>query len=165
MYTKVEHDKGAFDTVTRATTNHGLHRGSYQCTAIFEGANGKEYKVSHWTDGNTAVLTDGSTITFEKGNITEADGSTTTMVEYDVTGIKYVPVKVAAADYEEFCKTYAVVENGMDLTGGYGEGELASYAVKANVTAHTNGLKTVTKNADGSFSFSSREDGSESGIE
>ena len=163
--TKGEHDKGAFDTVTRATTNHGLHRGSYQCTAIIEGANGKEYKVSHWTDGNTAVLTDGSTITFEKGNITEADGSTTTMVEYDVTGIKYVPVKVAAADYEDFCKTYAVVENGMDLTGGYGEGELASYAVKANVTAQTNGLKTVTKNADGSFSFSSREDGSESGIE
>ena len=163
--TKGEHDKGAFDTVTRATTNHGLHRGSYQCTAIIEGANGKEYKVSHWTDGNTAVLTDGSTITFEKGNITEADGSTTTMVEYDVTGIKYVPVKVAAAEYEDFCKTYAVVENGGDLTGGYGEGELASYAVKANVTAQTNGLKTVTKNADGSFSFSSREDGSESGIE
>lgn len=77
----------------------------------------KNTKVSHWTGGNTAVLTDGSTITFEKGNITEADGSTTTMVEYDVTGIKYVPVKVAAADYEDFCKTYAVVENGMDLTG------------------------------------------------
>ena len=163
--TKGEHDKGAFDTVTRATTNHGLHRGSYQCTAIIEGANGKEYKVSHWTDANTAVLTDGSTITFEKGNITEADGSTTTMVEYDVTGIKYVPVKVAAADYEDFCKTYAVVENGGDLAGGYGEGELASYAVKANVTDETNGLKTVTKNEDGSFSFSSRESGSESGIE
>lgn len=28
-----EYDKGAFDTVTRATTNHGLHRGSFQCTA------------------------------------------------------------------------------------------------------------------------------------
>ena len=26
-----EKDKGAFDVVTRATTNHGLHRGSYQC--------------------------------------------------------------------------------------------------------------------------------------
>ena len=56
-----------------------------------------------------------------------------------------------------FVNGNAVVENGMDLTGGYGEGELASYAVKANVTAQTNGLKTVTKNADGSFSFSSRE--------
>ena len=28
-----ELDKGAFDTVSRATTNHGLHRGSYQCTS------------------------------------------------------------------------------------------------------------------------------------
>ena len=31
-----EKDKGAFDAVTRATVNHGLHRGSYQCTAIIE---------------------------------------------------------------------------------------------------------------------------------
>ena len=29
-----ELDKGGFDTVTRATVNHGLHRGSYQCEAI-----------------------------------------------------------------------------------------------------------------------------------
>ena len=28
-----ESDKGAFDVVTRATTNHGLHRGSFQCAA------------------------------------------------------------------------------------------------------------------------------------
>ncbi len=28
-----ESDTGAFDAVTRATTNHGLHRGSYQCMA------------------------------------------------------------------------------------------------------------------------------------
>lgn len=31
-----EKDKGAFDAVTRATTNHGLHRGSYQCTAVIK---------------------------------------------------------------------------------------------------------------------------------
>lgn len=30
---KGELDKGAFDVVTRATVNHGLHRGSYQCAA------------------------------------------------------------------------------------------------------------------------------------
>ena len=159
-----ESDKGAFDTVTRATTNHGLHRGSYQCTAVIEGANGKEYKVSHWTDANTAVLTDGSTIRFEKGTITEADGSTTTMVEYDVTGIKYVPVKVAAADYEDFCKQYAVVENGGTLTGGYSEGKLSSYTEKGSVTVGTNGLKTATKNTDGTFSFSASENGPGSGI-
>ena len=31
-----EYDKGAFDTVTRATPNHGLRRGSYQCMATIE---------------------------------------------------------------------------------------------------------------------------------
>lgn len=35
-----EYDKGAFDTVTRATTNHGLHRGSFQCTDVIEAENG-----------------------------------------------------------------------------------------------------------------------------
>ena len=35
-----EYDKGAFDAVTRATANHGLHRGSYQCTAVIEGEKG-----------------------------------------------------------------------------------------------------------------------------
>ncbi|MFR3344945.1 MAG: penicillin-binding Tp47 domain C-containing protein [Anaerobutyricum sp.] len=33
-----------------------------------------------------------------------------------------------------------------------------------NVTANTNGLKTVTKNNDGTFSFSTRQTGIESGI-
>ena len=40
---KGELDKGAFDTVSRATTNHGLHRGSYQCTAVIYDTDGKEY--------------------------------------------------------------------------------------------------------------------------
>ena len=40
-----EKDKGAFDAVTRATANHGLHRGSYQCTAVIKTAEGK--KRSH----------------------------------------------------------------------------------------------------------------------
>ena len=29
-----ETDMGAFDAVTRAASNHGLHRGSYQCAEI-----------------------------------------------------------------------------------------------------------------------------------
>jgi len=41
-----EYDKGAFDTVTRATANHGLHRGSFQCIDVIEAENGKEYKIS-----------------------------------------------------------------------------------------------------------------------
>ena len=36
-----EADKGAFDAISRATTNHGLHRGSYQCTAVAELRDGR----------------------------------------------------------------------------------------------------------------------------
>ena len=163
-----EYDKGAFDTVTRATTNHGLHRGSFQCTAVIEAENGKEYKISYWkSEGKTtkAVLTDGSEITFNRGTITEADGTTTKMTEYYVTGLKYVPVKVAKDDYEAFKAKYDVVENGGTLSGGYSENKLSSYnGLEAEVTAATNGLKTATKNSDGSFSFSAKAAGTESGI-
>ena len=164
--TKGESDKGAFDVVTRATVNHGLHRGSYQCAATIEAENGKSYEVSYWTDSKTAVLTDGKTITFDRGAITEEDGTTTKMTKYDVTGLKYVPVKVATEDYEAFCKAYKVVENGGELAGGFAENKLQSYkGLKAKVTADTNGLKTATKNADGTFSFSAKEAGTGSGIE
>ena len=164
--TKGESDKGAFDVVTRPTVNHGLHRGSYQCVATIEAENGKSYEVSYWTALDKAVLTNGKTITFNRGAITEEDGTTTQLVKYDVTGLKYVPVKVATEDYEAFCKAYKVVENGGELAGGFAENKLQSYkGLKAKVTADTNGLKTATKNADGTFSFSAKETGTESGIE
>lgn len=163
-----EYDKGAFDTVTRATANHGLHRGSFQCTAVIKAENGKEYKISYWkSEGKTtkAVLTDGSEITFNRGTITEADGTTTKMTEHHVTGLKYVPVKVAKDDYKAFKAKYDVVENGGTLSGGFSEGKLSSYnGLSAEVTAATNGLKTATKNSDGSFSFSAKAAGTESGI-
>lgn len=163
-----EYDKGAFDTVTRATTNHGLHRGSFQCTDVIEAENGKEYKISYWkSEGKTtkAVLTDGNEITFNRGTITEADGTTTKMTEHHVTGLKYVPVKVAKDDYEAFKAKYDVVENGGTLAGGYSENKLSSYnGLVAEVTSATNGLKTATKNSDGSFSFSAKAAGTESGI-
>ena len=161
--TKGESDKGAFDVVTRPTVNHGLHRGSYQCAATIEAENGKSYEVSYWTALDKAVLTNGKTITFNRGAITEEDGTTTQLVKYDVTGLKYVPVKVASEDYEAFCKAYKVVENGGELAGGFAENKLQSYSgLKAEVTADTNGLKTATRNADGTFSFSA---GTGSGIE
>ena len=164
--TRNEADKGAFDAVTRATANHGLHRGSFQCVAIIEAENGKTYEVSHWSaDGKEITLTNGNMIKFNRGEITDTDGTVTKLKDYEVTGLKYVPVKVASADYEAFCQKYNVVENGGELVGGYGENKLAAYSVKANVTDATNGLKTVTKNEDGSFSFSARQAGSESGIE
>ena len=163
---KKESDKGAFDAVTRATANHGLHRGSFQCVAIIEAENGKTYEVSHWSaDGKEITLTNGKVIKFNRGEITDTDGTVTKLKDYEVTGLKYVPVKVASADYKAFCEKYNVVENGGELVGGYGENKLSAYSVKANVTEATNGLKTVTKNEDGNFSFSARQAGSESGIE
>lgn len=164
--TRNEADKGAFDAVTRATANHGLHRGSFQCVAVIEAENGKTYEVSHWSsDGKEITLTNGNVIKFNRGEITDTDGTITKLKDYEVTGLKYVPVKVASADYEAFCQKYNVVENGGELVGGYGENKLAAYSVKANVTEATNGLKTVTKDEKGNFSFSARQAGSDSGIE
>ena len=156
-----ESDKGAFDTVTRATANHGLHRGSFQCIATIYDVEGNSYKVAGWKSASELLLTDGSTVAF---NAKEKTVNGKTLEHYEVTGLKYVPVKVAAADYKDFCMKYAVVENGGTLTGGYSEGNLSSYTEKANVTVGTNGLKTATKNTDGTFSFSASENGPGSGI-
>lgn len=160
-----EYDKGAFDAVTRATSNHGLHRGNFQCTAIVYDEDGTSYSLSYWKDKSTVVLTNGSEVGLSRGVITLSDGSTKKVEHYQVTGIKYVPVAVKAADFEDFSKQYAVVKNGATLAGGYREDQLQSYQATASVNANTNGLKTVTKNADGSYSFSARKnDGTTSGL-
>lgn len=166
---KKESDKGGYDVITRATAKHGLHRGSYQCMAtIFttdaDGKTGPEYKVSHWSDdGKTIYLTDGSSVSWNKGKITD-NGNTYTMSHYEVSGIKYVPVAVKTSQLNDLKAKYQVVENGGTLTGGYTEVNLSAYTATANVTANTNGLKTATENSDGSFSFSARKTGSESGL-
>jgi hypothetical protein len=151
-----ESDKGAFDAVSRATTNHGLHRGSYQCTAEITLKDGTKLDVAYYTGQTEGVLTNGETFSYAKDDI----------ASYVVTGIKYVPVKVAVADYDAFKAKYSVVENGGTLSGGYSEENLTNYTdVVAKVTSKTNGLKTATKNTDGSFSFSARvSDGSASGL-
>lgn len=152
-----EYDKGAFDAVTRATSNHGLHRGSFQCSAVIETNDGQIYNLAYWKDKTIFVTTDGQEVAIGdiKSNIKD----------YKVTGLKYVPVKVKTADLSALKEKYAVVENGGTLRGGYGEGNLSSYEVTANVTDNTNGLKEATKNDDGSFEFSARKnDGTESGL-
>ncbi len=152
-----EYDKGAFDTVTRATTNHGLHRGSFQCNATIELKDGTTYKLSHWSaDGKTFYTTDGTAVVFSD---VKSD-----IAGYKVFGLKFVPVKVKAEDYEAFKAKYSVFENGSELKGGYAEGNLVTIDEIANVTENTNGLKTATKNADGSFSFSARATGTDSGV-
>lgn len=164
-----EYDKGGFDVVTRATTNHGLHRGSYQCTATIKTEAGKTYYVSYWTSSEdnkiqTVHFTDNNYAVWSKGTLTFPDGSTEKMKEYDVLGLKYVPVAVKRTDFEDFKKNYIVVENDNELVGGYTENNLNAYNVTANVNKDTNGLKIVTKNSNDTFSFSARQTGKDSGI-
>ena len=102
------------------------------------------------------MLTNGETFSYDKNEIES----------YVVTGLKYVPVKVKTEDYEAFKAAYTVVENGSTLSGGFSEGNLKNYTdLVAEVTENTNGLKTVTQNEDGSFSFAARvNNGTDSGI-
>ena len=158
-----ELDKGAFDTVTRATTNHGLHRGSFQTETTIVAEDGSRYPIATWVDQNTIKLTDGKTVGFKKGTITKADGTTVDMDHYEVYGLKYVPVAVRTEDYAAFCQKYNVVTNDGVLEGGYGEVQLSSYTATAAVTADTNGLKYAVKNGD-SFTFEARKTGADSGI-
>lgn len=161
--TKGEYDKGAFDTVTRATTNHGLHRGSYQCMATIDTEDGKKYELAGWTGdakNQIMILTDGTQLSYSKGVITNTDGTTSKLSSYEVTGIKYVPVKVKTSDLADFEQHYRVVKNGEKLYGGFGENKLSSYEYTAAVNADTNGLKTAVKNADGTYTFSARQTGS-----
>ena len=159
-----EADKGAFDAVTRATANHGLHRGSYQCMATIYTNEGETFELATWaTDGKSFTTTDGKTVTWNRGSMT-CDGASYTLKDYEVTGLKYVPVKVKTSDLDAFKATHRFVANGETLAGGYGEGQLSSYSdLVADVDADTNGLKTVTV-SDGSCSFSAAAAGTDSGI-
>ena len=168
-----ESDTGAFDAVTRATTNHGLHRGSYQCMATIYTTEGNAYQLSYWKSSTEPVLADGTVAiwtpadrkTGTPASIQVNGGAKESLDHYAVTGIKYVPVQVKAEDYADFAAKYPVVKNGETLVGGFSENNLKAYSETANVTVNTNGLKTVTKNEDGSFSFSARKTGTESGIQ
>lgn len=149
-----ETDLGAYDAVTRATSNHGLHRGSYQCTVkVFD------------TDGNSYDYTGkGQNESVDVVNDRDA-GTTTVMVDgkaagaYDhsvIVGPKYVPVAVPAADYEDFKKAYTVYENGTEVKGGYTEKNLVNIDEEIQVDANTSGIKVAEKQEDGTFQFSKR---------
>ena len=149
-----ETDLGAYDAVTRATSNHGLHRGSYQCTVkVFD------------TDGNSYDYT-GKGQNESVDVVSDRDaGTTTVMVDgkaagaYDhsvIVGPKYVPVAVPAADYEDFKKAYTVYENGTEVKGGYTEKNLVNIDEDIQVDANTSGIKVAEKQEDGTFQFSKR---------
>ena len=168
---KGELDKGGYDAVSRATTNHGLHRGSFQQTAVItaETTDGKTvtYGVDHWSeDGSKFYEANGTAHDYSKGTITTSTRQgtvTATLKSYKITGIKYVPVAVDAADYQDFCKNYTVVKNGQSVQGGFSEQNLKAYTGVADVTAQTNGLKTATKTEAG-YTFSARQTGNGSGL-
>ena len=141
-----ETDLGAYDAVTRATSNHGLHRGSYQCTVkVFD------------TDGNSYDYTGkGQNESVDVASDRDA-GTTTIMVDgkaagaYDhsvIVGPKYVPVAVPAADYEDFKKAYTVYENGTEVKGGYTEKNLVNIDEEIQVDANTSGIKVAVANLD-----------------
>lgn len=157
-----EYDKGAFDAVSRATTNHGLHRGSFQQSVVIHGTkDGKayDYHPVSWSAEKT-----------DKGNVfLDADGHTYDktaigITSYNITGIKYVPVKVKSDNFAEFCKHYTVTQNGETLQGGFSENNLKSYTAVAAVDKDTNGLKEVTLGTTNGYTFSKRKTGSGSGI-
>lgn len=168
-----EYDKGAFDAVTRATTNHGMHRGSYLQDAYVLGENGKEYKLSYWTGKDDAVLTDGSTLTKNTDRSTntttltikngEETVETTKYVKTELKGIKYVPVSIEADKFHDFCSAYTVYGNGSTLRGGFDENNLKGYEETAYVDSKTNGLKEATQSGT-TWSFGARQTGSSSGI-
>lgn len=150
-----EHDKGAFDAVSRATSNHGLHRGSFQQSVIIHTKDhDKDYHPVAWTDRDNFVDADGKT--YNKNEIGIAS--------YNITGIKYVPVKVKSDNFAEFCKHYTVTQNGETLQGGFSENNLNAYTAVAAVDSTTNGLKEVTLGTTNGYTFGKRKTGTGSGI-
>lgn len=149
-----EYDKGAFDAVSRATTMHGRHRGSFQQNVVIDTKDNNKYTPVYWIGTDTAVVSTGDQVTLDKSNIQD----------YKIFGIKYVPVKVSSSDFTAFSNKYTVTQNGETLAGGFAEGVLKTYNLTAAVDADTNGLKAVTKNEDGTFTFAARQTGTGSGI-
>ncbi len=150
-----ETDLGAYDAVTRATSNHGLHRGSYQCVVKIYDTDGNSYDYTGKGQGESVDV------------VSDRDaGTTTIMVDgkaagaYDhsvITGPKFVPVAVPAADYEDFKKAYTVYENGDEIKSGFSEKNLVNIDETVKVDANTSGIKVAEKQEDGTFQFSKRE--------
>lgn len=131
--------------------------------------------VDHWSEDNTKFYDANGTeytvdrtakpmsISYKTRQGRETVTVTASFKDYKITGIKYVPVAVDAADYQDFCKKYTVVKNGQSVQGGYGEQNLKAYTGVAAVDAATNGLKTVSKSGD-AYTFSARQTGTGSGL-
>ena len=71
---------------------------------------------------------------------------------------------VKTEDFEAFCQKYPVVKREKRFPGFSEQILWHTVQRRTEVTADTNGLKTATKNEDGTFNFSARQNGTDSGI-
>ena len=150
--TRGESDLGAYDTVTRATSNHGLHRGSYQCTVKVYDTDGNAYDYTGKGNGESVDVVKG-----DNGTMITVDGKEVGTYDHSmILGPKYVPVAVPASLYDDFKQKYSVLENGDSMVGGYTEKNLVAINETVAVSADTDGLKTVSQNEDGTYTFSKR---------
>lgn len=150
--TRGESDLGAYDTVTRATSNHGLHRGSYQCVVKVYDTDGNAYDYTGKGNGESVDVVKG-----DNGTMITVDGKEVGTYDHSmILGPKYVPVAVPASLYDDFKQKYSVLENGDSMVGGYTEKNLVAINETVAVSADTDGLKTVSQNEDGTYTFSKR---------
>ena len=150
--TRGESDLGAYDTVTRATSNHGLHRGSYQCVVKVYDTDGNAYDYTGKGNGESVDVVKG-----DNGTMITVDGKEVGTYDHSmILGPKYVPVAVPASLYDDFKQKYSVLENGDSMVGGYTEKNLVAINETVDVSADTDGLKTVSQNEDGTYTFSKR---------
>lgn len=150
--TRGESDLGAYDTVTRATSNHGLHRGSYQCTVKVYDTDGNAYDYTGKGNGESVDV-----VKSDNGTMITVDGKEVGTYDHSmILGPKYVPVAVPASLYDDFKQKYRVLENGASMVGGYTEKNLVAINETVDVSADTDGLKTVSQNEDGTYTFSKR---------
>ena len=143
---------GAYDTVTRATSNHGLHRGSYQCVVKVYDTDGNAYDYTGKGNGESVDVVKG-----DNGTMITVDGKEVGTYDHSmILGPKYVPVAVPASLYDDFKQKYSILENGDSMVGGYTEKNLVAINETVDVSADTDGLKTVSQNEDGTYTFSKR---------
>ena len=149
-----EFDTGAFDTVTRATANHGLHRGSYQTEATIIAEDGTRFDVSYWEDkGSTLYLTDGSKVKWNRGSITKynvvQDGAVLSG-GYSENNLQYYKGLVADVNAQTNGLKYAE-KNGDGFTFTARKSDGTASGIKDQALKTATEIKPSVKAASGSY--------------
>ena len=108
-------DKGAFDAVSRATTNHGLHRGSYQCDTVIYGEDGSGDKyldvVANGVSKGKGMLDMAKKIGIEQNKIIAVGDNMNDISMLEVAGISYA-VENAEESVKKIADNLAPSNNG-----------------------------------------------------